>query len=124
MNTNKILSMTSGKYSDFKKEEYNIMQTRIAAINNILTEKCNAISLKPLGKHFSFNFEFHAIGSFLSKIDDFDKKQRKDPLKKWWMNQKASEMATTYLPAILDKLDEVALNISKQEKQDIERANV
>eukprot|EP00483_Globobulimina_turgida_P002068 UN02070 len=119
MSINKFAAMTGGKYGDFKKEEYSIMLTRVESINQTLTQKCASISLIPLGKHFSFGFEFHGISSYLKKIEDFDKKARKDPLKKWWMNQKASEMASNYLPEIFDQLDKVALQISKQEKSEL-----
>eukprot|EP01083_Nonionella_stella_P068343 181385_1 len=119
MSASKFTSMTSGKFSDFKKEEYHIMMNRIQTLNNILTEKCKLLSLIPLGSDFAFDFEFHAMDVYLKKIDNFEKKPRKDPLKKWWMNQKASEMASTFLAAILDKIDYISLELSRQEKSEL-----
>merc|ERR1712154_589608 len=110
-----------GKYSDFKREEYSIMNTRIESINNIMTEKCKSLSLKPLEKNFSFDFVFRGMDNYLKKIEEYDKKIRKDDLKKWWMNQKASEMAKDCLPSILDRMDQISLTIAKQERSELSR---
>eukprot|EP00483_Globobulimina_turgida_P001608 UN01610 len=118
---NKLNVLITGKYADFKREEYSIMMTRIESINKVMTEKCKLLSLKPLEKNFSFDFVFCGIETYLHKINEYDKKQRKDDLKKWWMNQKASEMAKDCLPSILDRMDQISITIAKQEKSELSR---
>eukprot|EP01083_Nonionella_stella_P005983 17303_1 len=111
----------TGKYIDFKKEEYDIMKSRIDAVNIAMTDKCLLLSLKPLEKNFCFDFVFCQMDNYLSKIELYDKKQRKDDLKKWWMNQKASEMAKECLPTILDRMDQISTTIAKQERCELSR---
>ena len=36
-----VVPNLTGKYSEFKREEYSIMMTRIESVNNVMTEKCN-----------------------------------------------------------------------------------
>merc|ERR1712228_155176 len=92
------------------------------AINRIMTEKCKKLSPNPLESTFSFNFIFHGMASYLKKIEEYDKKHRKDELKKWWMNQKASEMAKDCLPAILDRIDEISATIASQKRSELTRS--
>merc|ERR1740123_151357 len=80
-----------------------------------MTEKMRLLSLKPI--NYSFCFVFEQIDLFLSQIEEYTKKKRKDALKKWWMNRKASEMASSFLPAILDRIDLITSKLSKQEPQ-------
>eukprot|EP01084_Bolivina_argentea_P270175 459350_1 len=120
-NNTKFNVPITGKYVDFKREEYSIMMTRIESINKVMTEKCKMLSLKSLEKNFSFDFVFCGMGTYLKKIDEYDKKARKDDLKKWWMNQKASEMAKDCLPAILDRMDQISTTIAKQERSELSR---
>eukprot|EP01084_Bolivina_argentea_P308759 533988_1 len=116
---NEINIFTSGKYSDFKKSEYNLLMARIIAINKAMTHKCRRLSLIPLETTFSFNFVFKHMHEFLNKIEDYDKKPRKDNLQKWWMNKKTSEMALNCLPSILDRIEEMSKIIGKQEQTEL-----
>eukprot|EP01084_Bolivina_argentea_P233748 393624_1 len=99
-----------------KCEERILMNERIQCINTVLTEKCKLLSGKVLAENFSFGFEFPQMHQYLSTIDKFGKKRGNDPLTSWWINQSASEMSKTFLPCILDKIDQVSHTISKQTK--------
>eukprot|EP01084_Bolivina_argentea_P308760 533989_1 len=120
MNTNSGLQIyISGKYSDFKKSEYELMMARINAINKTLTFKCRKISVIPLDTNFSFNFIFKEMNEFLQKIEDYDIKSRKDSLQKWWINHKTSLMARTFLASILDRIESISKILGQQENSEL-----
>eukprot|EP01084_Bolivina_argentea_P233749 393625_1 len=117
----KILKHTSENIAEFKCEEYISINERIQCINTVLTEKCKLLSLKTLEENFSFDFEFPQKHQYLSRIDEFGKKHTRHllSLREWWVNQQPSELSTTFLPKILDQIDEVSYAISKQTISDL-----